>query len=488
MTLLSRPSKSKTSLSVDGAKHLVVPVGMVSSCEPSLNALASVAGDEFDVWQRQINRLALAKTAGGLWAARTVVLSIPRQTGKTFNVGWLAVHRCAVEPGLRAIWTAHHFSVIKDTFEGLQGLVGRPEMESLVDPARGFSMGAGKEEIRFRNGSRLFFRARERGAIRGIKNVGLLVVDEAQVLSDSALASMLPTQNRAHNPQTFYMGTPPGPRDMSEVFYRLRSHALAGKSKKSLYVEFGADAGCDPLDRVQWAKANPSFPRHTTEEVILELHDNLAADDFRREALGVWDEHVRARVVDPVLWERATVDEKPDGGVVSFAVDMSPDRQVMSVGACSRLPDGVCHVELVEHVNTRQRGTAWVVDWLADRWPRTAAVVVDAQSPAMSLLPDLQKAHVRVTVTNSQDMARACGRFLDMLASDQLTHLVEDRQQALWDAVAGATTRPIGQGGAFGWNRAGGDVDISPLVAVTLALHGAVTSKRNPNRKQRILV
>ena len=61
--------------------------------------------------------------------------------------------------------------------------------------------------------------------------------------------------------------------------------------------------------------------------------------------------------------------------------------------------------------DARQAGTMWAVDWLAERWPKTASVVIDAQSPAMSLLPELKKAHVKVMVTNMQEMGRACGRF-----------------------------------------------------------------------------
>ena len=194
---------------IDGASCQIIPDDLYTSGEPSLNRLAAAAGDRFDVWQRQINRIILAKSADGFWSARNAVLSIPRQTGKTYDIGWIAIHRAARTPGMRIVWTAQHFSVIKDTFESLCAIVLRPEMSGLVDPDHGISLAAGKEEIRFRNGSRIFFRARERGALRGVKKIALLVIDEAQHLSDSAMASMLPTQNRAYNPQTIYMGTPP---------------------------------------------------------------------------------------------------------------------------------------------------------------------------------------------------------------------------------------------------------------------------------------
>lgn len=164
---------------IDGASCQIIPDDLYTSGEPSLNRLAAAAGDRFDVWQRQINRIILAKSADGFWSARNTVLSIPRQTGKTYDIGWVAIHRAARTPGMRIVWTAQHFSVIKDTFESLCAIVLRPEMSGLVDPDHGISLAAGKEEIRFRNGSRIFFRARERGALRGVKKIALLVIDEA---------------------------------------------------------------------------------------------------------------------------------------------------------------------------------------------------------------------------------------------------------------------------------------------------------------------
>lgn len=100
------------------------------------------------------------------------------------------------------------------------------------------------------------------------------------------------------------------------------------------------------------------------------------------------------------------------------------------------------------------------------------------------LVPDLKRRGVTVTLTGPTDMGQAVGRFQDMLRDRRLAHL---EQAPLDVAVGGCTLRNIGQSGAMGWNKLGSDVDISPLVAVTLALHGAMTSKRRPGQKQRMI-
>ncbi len=188
--------------------------------------------------------------------------------------------------------------------------------------------------------------------------------------------------------------------------------------------------------------------------------------------------------ISPDLWQAAAVDDVPEGGTVSFGIDMPPDRSVLTIGAALRYADGSAIVQMANIKDARQAGTMWAVDWLAEHWPKTASVVIDAQSPAMSLLPELKKAHVKVTVTNMQEMGRACGRFLDMLKAGTLKHPRDEYQPQLAAAVKGATTRPLGQSGAIAWNKLGSDVDITPLVSTTLALYGAFTTLRHPGRRQ----
>lgn len=87
-----------------------------------------------------------------------------------------------------------------------------------------------------------------------------------------------------------------------------------------------------------------------------------------------------------------------------------------------------------------------------------------------------------------RDAGVAAGRFLDLLYQGKLTHLGEQPQQALYQAVRGAVKRPVGKAGAFAWNKMGTDVNISPLVACTNALHMAAVSKRKPGRKQKVMI
>lgn len=468
------------------AQRLLRPDGIVSSDFSMIDRAAVKAGIRYDLWQKGFLWLLFGKNADGKYACGSggAVLSSCRQIGKTFMVGTSMFILCAGRRGTLVIWTAHHTRTSDETFNDMCEQARNPKLAPYVENIRRAN---GQQEIRFTNGSRIMFGARENGFGRGLHSADIEVFDEAQILTVKALDNLIPITNTSPNPLIILMGNPPKPGDASEAFAEKRDAAIK-KTDGMLYVELGADRDADPDDREAWAKANPSYPKRTSEQAILRMRNLLAEDSFRREALGIWDENVTQRAIDPKLWGDASTVIIPDDGVPSFALDMPPDRSTLVIGNAIRFPDDTALIQMAAIRDARRNGTQWSVEWLKERWSKTAAVVIDAQSPAMSLLPELRKAHIRVTVTSMQEMGRAYGRFQDMLTSGKLKHLPDEKQPQLAAAVNGAITRNLGASGALAWNKLGADVDISPLVACTLALYGAFTSKRRPGRKQRVMV
>src|SRR5699024_2587379 len=230
----------------------------------------------------------LAKRADGKYACGVggAVASIPRQSGKTYTIGALAFALCLAQPGMLVLWSAHRARTHNETFKSMDGMAQRPRIAPFVSEVR---KGSGEQEIAFTNGSRILFGARERGFGRGFAKVDVVVLDEAQILTESAMEDMVPATNAADNGLVLLIGTPPRPRDPGEVFQLLRDGALSGDETDVLYVEFSADKDAKLDDRDQWAVANPSFPGRTSETAILRMRKLLGSDEsFQREALGIW--------------------------------------------------------------------------------------------------------------------------------------------------------------------------------------------------------
>lgn len=455
-----------TSRLSDVARHVVQPSGIVGTGWPAVRDTCARLGWHFDPWQDGAGRLILAKRADGLYAADQILMSISRQVGKTYLFGAIAFALCLLNPNTTVIWTAHRGKTASETFNSMNGLASQAKVAAHI---RQVLRGQRDQEINFNNGSRILFGAREHGFGRGFAGVDVLMFDEAQILGEAAMEDMVASQNVAPNPLTILTGTPPRPKDDGEVFTLARQEALDGETEGTLYIELSADRDCDPMDRYQWRKANPSFPNRTPERAMLRMKKNLSEDSFLREALGVWDEASRHQpVIKKSLWD-TLADVGPADGVKpnALGVDMSHDR-LISVGACW-VEGESAHLEEVwsdSDANT-------TLNWIVERTGRRMPVFIDGMGPASSLIADLRARGVRVTQTTAGDMSKACGMFEDRAKAKTLTH---DDNERLNSALEGARKRLIRDAGGWGWDRRDPTAAIYPLVAVTLALLGAVSN------------
>lgn len=479
----SRTSSSTPKLS-ELAKHYVAPAGVVSSGWPAVERKAADLGISFRPWQVPVGRLILAKRADGLYASTIggTGLSIPRQVGKTFLVGAIVFALCLLRPKLTVIWTAHRLRTAEETFAKMQAMAKRRKIAPYVLKT---VTGSGEGSIVFRNGSRILFGARERGFGRGFDEVDVLVFDEAQILTENALDDMVPAANQSRQDTSalqLYMGTPPKPKDPSEVFTRMRREALSGTDSDTGWVEFGADDDFtptlppDPLNRTDWAqisKANPSYPSDTSQEAILRMRKKLGADSFLREGLGIWDEDVPDGVFDMTLWGSLRDEKSKIPGAVMLGVEVAEDRSWSAVAAGGINQADKRHLEVVEY----RPDVRWVVDRVTKlSRDHSAAVVIRPSSPAGSLIADLEDNGVTVHKLSQQEYAQACGDVFDAVKNREVAHIGQGELDA---SIRGAKTKPSGDAFVFDIRKSG--LDISPLTAVTIAAWGRKAFDTGPS-------
>lgn len=484
-------TKTSTPRLSEAARHVVIPSGIVTTGWSSVKAKGAELGIFFDEWQDGTGRIALGKRSDGKYAATIggVVLSIPRQVGKTFLVGSIVFILCVLFPGLTVIWTAHRTRTTTNTFRSLQGMARRKKIAPHI-ARNGIRTANGEQEIRFRNGSAILFGAREQGFGRGFDEVDIEVFDEAQILTEKALEDMVAATNQSRFPAgalLFFMGTPPRPVDPGEEFTNRRSKALSGKSQDMVYVEFSADHGCDPDDRQQWAKANPSFPDRTPLESMLRLRENLTSEDsWMREGLGVWDTGGVRKVIPMDSWNDAGDETSLAVDRFSLGVEVGPDLAWASVGLAGQREDRNWHIELDE----RRDGVAWLVPYLqtlVDANPQVRGVVTDVAGPVSALLEQksgrwfFRGTRLEVTPLKVADIGAVCSQVLDGIVTGWLHHI---RQPQLTTAVAVAGKRQLGDTGKWVWARGDGTTDITPIQSVTWALWGAQSSTvKRPGRR-----
>lgn len=472
-----RPSERKlTNL----ARHVILPEGIVTTAWPQVERQLRKMNTPLDEWQRGLCKAVVAKRVDGLYACGIggAVISIPRQSGKTYTIGALIFALCLANPDTLVLWSAHRARTHNETFQSMGSMADKAEIAPFV---KRVLTGAGTEAVEFANGSRILFGARENGFGRGFPGVDILVFDEAQILTESAMEDMVPATNAAPNGLVLMMGTPPRAKDAGDVFTNRRAAALSGEDEDVLYVEFSAEKGANPNDRKQWAIANPSHPHRTTETAILRMRKLLGSvESFLREGLGIWDEEALAsKAVDFSKWEKL-IEEDPDPSWASaaYGIDMNPEQTKVSIVEASNRDDGRVHLELAADALFSEAGTSALVDWLWDRCRRRIPVIIDAFSPARDLLETkLTNRGIKVHILTTNDYVAACSSMNE--AVNKTAGITHFGQQQLDDSAKGAVkdylkSRPT----SYKWNRESLEDDLAPFIAATCALFGCIKFAR----------
>jgi hypothetical protein len=275
----------------------------------------------------------------------------------------------------------------------------------------------------------------------------------------------------ARDGQIWLIGTAPLPT--SEVLRRYAVLGRSGKQKDLAHFEWAAslDAAPDSLEAI--AQANPALGRLRLDWVMEELR-GMRPEDYGREVLGWWKEDETPSPFPPGSWDALTYQGHLEVvGTPCFSVDVTPMRDHSTIAVAANTEAAKPLVEVVE----TQRGTSWVAPALQKvlkQYPGTE-VIVDRSSWSGSLVDDIRAAGLTVHETNAAEVSTAAGEFLEAALGQKFFHRGDPR---LTTAVEGARQRPIGE--RWGWDRKTPTVDVSPLVAASLALWGLGTLKPSP--------
>lgn len=440
--------------------------------------LLRVGGTVLDPWQSDIMDDWLGRTPSGKWAAPTAGGSVPRQNGKSLlvqgraEVGMLMFNETV-------IYTAHLQKTATETFEEMRDFFEHPKLRRYVAEIK---TALGREQIVLKSGARIKFLARTRNGGRG-QHGDLLIFDEAQELDETAQGSFLPAISASLNPQTVYVGTPPGPDAVGTVFRNLRQRALDGEAKRAAWFEFSVPEIGDVTDPKRWAATNPALGRRIQFSTIEGEAEQLDPNTFARERLGWWSPVAAENLdyaIDRRAWEAcASNDEKPEGKT-AYGVKFAADGSAVCLCGAVIPKEGPARVSLIE-LQPSGRGLVWLVDWLSARYDRASCVVIDGRNGVDVLVERIKgvwRAKNAVIRPGVKDVLAAVGLFTNAVNENTLTWYKP--QEALNESAVTAVRRPIGGGYGFGGENS------LPVEACALALWGAKTSKRDPTRKMRI--
>lgn len=431
--------------------------------------IARVLGTPLMPWQQQVADVALEIDPDtGRLAYRTVVLTIPRQCGKTTLLLSVWLQRAISWERQNIAWTMQTAKDAREKWEDEH--VPVIEASPLALAIARVRKTNGSEAVIFHNGSIQRLMASGTSSGHG-KALDLGVVDEAFAQPDDRLEqAMKPAMRTRPQPQMWVVSTA---GDASSTWFHGwcdagRATVDEGGGSSVAYFEWSADPDADPGDPATWRSCMPALGHTITEAVIADewdlaqkREDGIAG--FRRASLN---QRTSQRANPPIplhLWDRCVaIVDRPDAGTV-WAVDVSPEQASASIAVAWRRPDGVPQVQVVEH----REGVGWLADRVSELRARWSGVwLLDPRGASASQAAGWQGE----TFTPAQSK-QACAELEAAVRTESFGHF---GQPELRSALEGAVKRPSEDGG-WSWARRSTVVDISPLVAVTLA-HGGLVS------------
>jgi hypothetical protein len=451
---------------------LSLPPAASSAGEEAVD-LARMAGLVLDPWEEFVLASALGERSDGQWSAFEVGLVVSRQNGKGAILEARELAGLFLLGERLLIHSAHQFDTSLEAFRRLLQLIEEtPDFDHRV---KRVSRSHGEEGIELKTGQRIRFRTRTKGGGRGFSS-DCLILDEAMILPESSHGALLPTLSARPNPQVWYTGSAVDQEIHEDgvVLARIRERGLRGDDPGLAYFEWSLDR--DRPDEIDdeaasdpdvWARSNPGLGIRISSEHVANERRSMDPRTFAVERLGVGDwpnlDGADEGGIDPRVWADLVDEESQPVDPVALAFDVKPDRSASSIGVAGYRSDRFAHAEIIEH----RRGTGWVVDRLVELVQEHDAdgVMCDQSSPAASLIPQLEARGVTVHLVGPKEHSRACGAIVDMVEQRAVRHLGTPELTA---AIKGAARRALGD--AWAWSRKSSAVDISPLVAITLAL------------------
>lgn len=460
----------------------------VETYGPEVADICDLAGFAPDPEQELILDLVFAIGPDGKSAAFEIDIIGPRQQFKTgvikqMELGWLYV----TEERL-VVHSAHELDTTAEAFRELAELIeSAPALSKRLAPSRGerpgISEGNGRWAIELTTGQRVKYKARTKGGGRGLTG-NKVVLDEAFALQPTHMGSLLPTLAAVPDPQVIKASSA-GKAD-SLVLHEAKDRGRAGRSPRQVYIEYGdrqAHSGCEDLDcdhaktargcafddEDRWARIMPALGRRVTLPTVRSMRQSMPPEEFGREFMVWWDDLVGDGGLPLESWGLCADTSSAPAGRPVYMIDASPGSKSAAIVAAMWRPDGLAHIEVVEH----RPGSDWVparavelnkhdpLDW-----------VIDPGGPAGALLPKLLKAGIEPRQMTTRDLGQACEAFATAVTERQLRHLGDPLLQR---AIAGAGRRDIGDG-LWAWSRTRSDADITTLVGGTGAFWGLSVS------------
>lgn len=428
---------------------LTIPEGDTARGDQAVE-FARFIGMSLFPWQEDMLRDMCRTKDDGKFAARECVVSIPRQNGK----GEVLVARELAGVYLfgekTILHTAHFLDTARDamrrTWEVMENC---PElMEWFPGKKPMFSRTNGKEEIRFPNGTFIYYRTRTRKVARGL-SVDLTILDECYDLPTEIYNAIASVSTARQNAQTIFISSPVDRYEHlnGDVFSAKRWAAKDG-AEGMYYAEWCAHDDDDPYSLEAFKHSNPSLTEDGPGAQLGDIKQKATAAKaseslragFLVETLGVGNwvprdgEEEDTNLFNEEKISRMVTNEQKKIKNAAVCIEVSPDRAKASVAVAGLTDDGGYHsaISFTGPFNLQRTAqTLWQVIKAVD----PQHVVIDPKTPGAVLIAPLKNRGIDVHELKMREFVQASDFFLQLEAEDRVSISDSDVVRTALDSI-----------------------------------------------------
>lgn len=391
----------------------------------------------------------------GLPAYREVIVTVPRQSGKTTHELVTMIDRALMwgRPA-RIAYTAQtgldaRQKVVNDFVPMLERSGFRLALDRML-------RGAAETAIEFKGGSRVEVLASAEEAGHG-RTLDLGIIDEAFADEDDRREqALVPAMTTIADAQLFIHSTMGTPRStfLNRKVQTGRAIVEAGITQGIAYFEWSAPDDADPSDPAVWAACMPALGHTITDAAVVHARGSMTDGEFRRAYLNQMREH-DARWLPEGAWAKcrhpAGLVEPPDRTPITIGFDGSYNGDSTALVGCT-MDDHVFRIAVWER--PRNAADDWVVPrdqvmrTVADSFARWQVLGMGVDRSRWERetreWADTYGKDVVVDIPQSPGrMSGACAGFYQAVVKGVLTH---DGDTDLARHIAGATVKEHADG------------------------------------------
>ena len=251
---------------------------------PDVVRVAEALGFELMPWQLQVLEVALEHEDGRL-CYRDVLVSVPRQSGKTTLTLALVVWRLLAAPVHLAYGAQTRLAARQKVLDDWLPIIRRSSVSSAFTVSRA----TGQEALRSSNGSICRVISSDETAGHG-DTLSTVVLDEAWALDHTVEQATRPAMSTKANGQLWGVSTPGTGRSLwwRGKVEQGRAAVDNGWTDGTAYFEWSAEPGSDLYDPAVWATCMPALGHTVEEQVIAADIAAMKPIEARRAYLGQW--------------------------------------------------------------------------------------------------------------------------------------------------------------------------------------------------------